>query len=115
MADTNYLNIKNPDVQLHLTGYKLRCGIPQWEPLTPAQRLSFELDFLDRLPIYQQERDYQYPFFLSISEPSVRAAYDRYQLLEHIGHGVPWTDKQRDKFERQFAAGKVAEQHENLF
>lgn len=104
-AQTHYLNPKNPDVQIHQNGYKLRKCIPQYEDLTPEQLQDFELDFLTRLPLFQQERDYRYPFFLNLNRnEEVDAAF-----RARFSYGRPLTDPARDDFELQFAARKVVE------
>lgn len=104
-AQTYYLNPKNPDVQVHQNGYKLRKGIPQYADLTPEQLQDFELDFLARLPLFQQERAYRYPFFLNLNRnEEVTTAF-----RARFTHGVPLTDLARDDFELQFAARKVVE------
>lgn len=110
MIQTKYLNSKNPDVIMHYTGYRLRNGIQTYDRLTPEQLAEFENDFLARLPMFQRGREYLYPFFIDINCcPEANTAYRSFCLGLGRGYGCPPSDIERDEFERQFAAGKVAE------
>lgn len=105
---TRYLNPQNPDVQMYYWAYKQNSGVLPWEPFAPEQLEAFELDLLARLPILQRGRTYQYPFFLNLNKnDEINRAYRAF-----FAYNRPLSDANRDKFERQFAAGKVSEYHD---